>query len=81
MVKKILKATTPDDVTPVSTEKAKDSLLPKIKPKKAKSGYMFFFKDNFAKIKVQHPTLKLGDIAKKMGETWNLLSKVEKKPF
>jgi hypothetical protein len=40
------------------------------KTKKALSPYIKFYKDNYAKIKKENPSMALPDIAKKIGKMW-----------
>jgi len=41
------------------------------KIKKALSPYIKFYKDNYAKIKKENPSMALPDIAKKIGKMWS----------
>lgn len=51
------------------------------KPKNARSAYIFYQKDQFQILKQSEPTLKLGDISKKIGAQWKSLSESDKKPY
>lgn len=46
-----------------------------------RSGFFLFCADNRPGIKAQHPSLGIGDVAKRLGEMWNNLSDSEKQPF
>ena len=41
------------------------------KAKKALSPYIKFYKDNYAKIKKENPSMALPDVAKKIGKMWS----------
>ncbi|CAB1345536.1 unnamed protein product, partial [Coregonus sp. 'balchen'] len=41
---------------------------------KGNSGFFIFCGDHRPKIKAQHPSLGIGDVAKKLGEQWNNLT-------
>ena len=53
--------------------KAKDEVKTKgtRKAKKTLSPYIKFYKDNYAKIKKENPSMALPDIAKKIGQMWS----------
>lgn len=50
-------------------------------PKRALSAYIFFTKEFRPIIKRDNPTLKFGEIAKKLGETWREMDDEEKVPY
>lgn len=45
------------------------------------SGFFLFCSEHRPQIKVQHPGLGIGDVAKKLGEMWNSLTDSSKQPF
>ena len=45
------------------------------------SGFFIFCADHRPKIKAVHPTLGIGDVAKKLGEQWNNLTDANKQPY
>lgn len=45
------------------------------------SGFFLFCAEERPSIKAQHPSLGIGDVAKRLGEMWNNLSDSEKQPF
>ena len=59
--------------TKVKKVKAKEEVKTKgtRKAKKALSPYIKFYKDNYAKIKKENPSMALPDIAKKIGQMWS----------
>jgi len=50
-------------------------------PKRPPSGFFIFCGDHRPKIKAQHPSFGIGDVAKKLGEQWNNLSDANKQPY
>ncbi|XP_061103574.1 high mobility group protein B3-like [Conger conger] len=50
-------------------------------PKRPPSGFFLFSSDQRPKIKAQHPSLGIGDVAKKLGEMWNNLGDSNKQPY
>ncbi|KAK3555879.1 hypothetical protein QTP86_029811 [Hemibagrus guttatus] len=50
-------------------------------PRRPPSGFFLFCSEHRPGIKAQHPSLGIGDVAKKLGEMWNNLSDSEKQPF
>lgn len=50
-------------------------------PRRPQSGFFLFCADQRPNIKAQHPSLGIGDVAKRLGEMWNNLSDSEKQPF
>merc|ERR1711971_187611 len=50
-------------------------------PKRASSAYMFFVKENRAKVKEENPDLSFGELGKLMGEKYRNLTEEEKKPY
>ncbi|XP_029522276.1 high mobility group protein B3a [Oncorhynchus nerka] len=50
-------------------------------PKRPPSGFFIFCADHRPKIKAQHPSLGIGDVAKKLGEQWNNLTDATKQPY
>ncbi|CAL8385816.1 unnamed protein product [Arctogadus glacialis] len=50
-------------------------------PKRPSSGFFIFCADHRPKIKAVHPTLGIGDVAKKLGEQWNNLTDANKQPY
>ncbi|CAL8376252.1 high mobility group protein B3a [Gadus morhua] len=50
-------------------------------PKRPPSGFFIFCADHRPKIKAVHPTLGIGDVAKKLGEQWNNLTDANKQPY
>ena len=60
-VKKAKKVEKVEKVDKKKTRKAKKTLSPYIK----------FYKDNYAKIKKENPSMALPDIAKKIGQMWS----------
>jgi hypothetical protein len=54
---------------------------PAEKPKRPLSAYMKFVKAKRSKVAAAHPTLKLTEIAKKLGEMWRGLSDADKAKY
>jgi len=52
-----------------------------LKPKRCKSAYLFFCERNRNKIKNENPNIKIGELMKKMGESWRNISENDKKEF
>ncbi|KAJ8338259.1 hypothetical protein SKAU_G00372250 [Synaphobranchus kaupii] len=50
-------------------------------PKRPPSGFFVFCSEHRSKIKAQHPSLGIGDVAKKLGEMWNNLTDGNKQPY
>jgi len=50
-------------------------------PKRAQNAYLFFQTDIRETVKKENPTLKMTEIAKKIGERWGKMSPEEKKPY
>jgi len=50
-------------------------------PKRPANPYMFYQKDIREQVKSEFPTLKMADLAKKIGERWNGLSQEQKQPY
>ncbi|KAJ8416782.1 hypothetical protein AAFF_G00326600 [Aldrovandia affinis] len=50
-------------------------------PKRPPSGFFIFCSDHRPKIKAQHPSLGIGEVAKKLGEMWNNLTDGNKQPY
>ena len=50
-------------------------------PTHNRSGFFIFCSDHRPKIKAQHPSLGIGDVAKKLGEQWNNLTDATKQPY
>ena len=53
----------------------------KLKPKRKLNSYMKFANEKRSELMKAHPSLKIGDIAKKMGELWRALSDDDKKKY
>lgn len=45
------------------------------------SGFFLFCSEHRPQIKAQHPSLGIGDVAKKLGEMWNSLTDSCKQPY
>ncbi|KAM6970670.1 high mobility group protein B3b [Aplochiton taeniatus] len=50
-------------------------------PKRPPSGFFLFCGEQRPKIKAQHPSFGIGDVAKKLGEMWNNLTDSAKQPY
>ncbi|CAO2601849.1 High mobility group protein B3 [Lemmus lemmus] len=50
-------------------------------PKRPPSGFFLFCSEFRPKIKPTNPRISIGDVAKKLGETWNNFSDREKQPY
>ncbi|NP_001297895.1 high mobility group box 3b [Esox lucius] len=50
-------------------------------PKRPPSGFFVFCAEQRPKIKAQHPSFGIGDVAKKLGEAWNNLTDSSKQPY
>jgi len=50
-------------------------------PKRPKTAYIFYCSDQRAKVKEEDPSLKFGDIAKKLSSQWKEMSEEEKDPY
>ncbi|KAL0993894.1 hypothetical protein UPYG_G00115290 [Umbra pygmaea] len=50
-------------------------------PKRPPSGFFVFCAEQRPKIKAQHPSFGIGDVAKKLGEMWNNLTDSNKQPY
>ncbi|XP_071768656.1 high mobility group protein B3a [Centroberyx gerrardi] len=50
-------------------------------PKRPPSGFFIFCSEHRPKVKAQDPSLGIGDVAKKLGETWNNLTDASKQPY
>ncbi|XP_051537255.1 high mobility group protein B3-like [Myxocyprinus asiaticus] len=50
-------------------------------PRRPPSGFFLFCGEHRSSIKVQNPSLGIGDVAKRLGEMWSNLSDSEKQPF
>ena len=59
------------------TKKFKDPSTPKRDP----SAFFLFCAEYCLKVKHDHPGLSIGDIAKKLGETWNNTAADDKQPY
>lgn len=51
------------------------------KPKKPKSGYMFFCDEHRASVMKKNKDAKMGDVSKLLGKMWKQLSNEEKEPY
>jgi len=51
------------------------------KPKKARTGYSFFFSENIASFRKQNPNEKMSDLMKVIGKSWNELAQDKKQKF
>ena len=58
-------------------KKFKDPNAPKWPP----STFFLFCSEYLPKIKGEHPSLSTGDVAKKLGETWNNTTADDKQPY
>jgi len=64
------------------TKRIRNSLLPKlVKVKKPMTGYMLFVHENHQKYKTKHPTSKMTELAKMLGQQWKLLSLEEQTAY
>ena len=59
------------------TKKFKDPSTPKRDP----SAFFLFCSEYCPKVKHDHPGLSIGDVAKKLGETWNNTAADDKQPY
>ncbi|KAG5852123.1 high mobility group protein B3a [Anguilla rostrata] len=50
-------------------------------PKRPPSGFFIFCSEHRPKIKAQNPSLGIGEVAKKLGESWNNLPDGNKQPY
>ena len=51
------------------------------KPKRPKTSFIYFCNDNRDKVKKKHPTLKLGEVMKKLGTMWKALKPEKRKKY
>lgn len=59
------------------TKKSKDLSAPKRPP----SGFFLFYSEYHPQIKREHPGLSIGEVANKLGETWNNTAVDDKQPY
>jgi len=50
-------------------------------PKKAKSAYTFFYKEEYKRVHERHPEMSFADVSKEVGRLWSELDAVSKAPF
>jgi hypothetical protein len=50
-------------------------------PKKVKTTFVCYLKENYSSVKALNPDLKVTEIMPKVAETWNSLSDDQKKPY
>ncbi|KAJ8254842.1 hypothetical protein GJAV_G00197940 [Gymnothorax javanicus] len=50
-------------------------------PKRPPSGFFIFCSEQRPKVKAQNPSLGIGEVAKKLGESWNNLTDGSKQPY
>ncbi|CAG8623876.1 9030_t:CDS:2 [Paraglomus occultum] len=50
-------------------------------PKRPRSAFLYFCSEKREEVKKQHPSMKLGDTQKALGEMWRNMSEAEKTPY
>lgn len=69
-----------DDDEPSRKRKVKISRDPLL-PKRPANAFVLYCKENRAKLMSAHPEMSFGDVAAALGDSWQVLSLAEKKPY